>query len=229
MGLFAIGDLHLPSSKNKTMDVFGGNWVNHTEKLIANWDGILQTEDTVLLAGDISWAMTEEQAKEDLSMISSWKGHKILLEGNHDYWWQSTSKLERQFPELVFLKNNHTQYEDWFVCGCRGWVCPNDIQFSEHDAKLYNREQARLRLSLDSAMRKGATKIILMMHFPPMNENHDISGFVEIFREYPIKHVVYGHLHHPEHHQKAFQGELEGIEYHLISGDYLDFTPKRIL
>ncbi|WP_317854338.1 metallophosphoesterase [Chakrabartyella piscis] len=229
MGLFAIGDLHLPSTKEKTMDMFGGNWTNHKEKLIENWSGIITDEDTALLAGDISWAMSEAEAVSDLSMISAWNGRKILLEGNHDYWWKSTSKLERQFPELSFLKNNHTQYEDWFICGCRGWTCPNEVQFTEQDEKLYKREQMRLRLSLDSAMRSGAKQIILMMHFPPMNEQHELSGFVEIFREYPIHHVVYGHLHHAEHHKKAFQGMLEGIEYHLISADYLDFTPKKIL
>lgn len=229
MGLFAIGDLHLPSSKNKTMDKFGGNWVNHTEKLIKNWNGIITKEDTVLLVGDISWAVTEADAAGDLDTISSWNGNKILIEGNHDYWWQSTSKLERQFPKLTFLKNSHTSFEDWHICSCRGWTCPNDAEFTPQDEKLYNREQMRLRLSLDSAMRAGATKIILMMHFPPMNDAHDVSGFVEIFRDYPIKHVIYGHLHHEEHHKKAFQGQLEGVEYHLVSGDYLDFAPKQIL
>ena len=229
MALFAIADLHFAFSVDKPMDIFGENWKNHSEKIIANWKKNITEGDTVLLPGDLSWGMRIDEAAADLDVIYSLPGRKILLGGNHDYWWKSSSKLEARYPGMRFLKNNFDQYEDWYICGTRGWLCPNDVQFTEQDKKIYEREQVRLRLSLDAAMRSGAEKIILMMHFPPMNDKQEDSAFTALFREYPIKKVVYGHLHGAASHRTAFEGEREGIDYALIAADYIDFCPKRIL
>ena len=150
-----------------------------------------------------------------------------LPENNEFY--ITSSKLEARYPGMRFLKNDFDTYEDWAVCGTRGWLCPNDIRFTEQDKKIYEREQVRLRLSLDAAMRKGAEKIILMMHYPPMNDKKEDSAFTELFKEYPIRKVVYGHLHGEMSHATGFEGERYGITYELVAADYLEFCPKRIL
>ena len=229
MALYAIADLHFSFSTNKPMDIFGENWKNHSQKIIENWKNIVTDEDTILLPGDLSWGMRIEEAAADLDVIYNLPGRKILLGGNHDYWWKSSSKLEARYPGMRFLKNDFDTYEDWAVCGTRGWLCPNDIRFTEQDKKIYEREQVRLRLSLDAAMRKGAEKIILMMHYPPMNDKKEDSAFTELFKEYPIRKVVYGHLHGEMSHATGFEGERYGITYELVAADYLEFCPKRIL
>lgn len=229
MALFAIADLHFSFSTNKPMDIFGDHWKNHSQKIIKNWKSIVKEEDTVLLPGDLSWGMRLEEAAADLDVIYRLPGRKILLGGNHDYWWKSSSKLEARYPGMRFLKNDFDRYEDWAVCGTRGWLCPNDVWFTEQDKKIYEREQVRLKLSLDAAMGKGAENIVLMMHYPPMNDKKEDSAFTELFREYPIKKVVYGHLHGETSHATGFQGERYGIEYELVAADYIDFCPKRIL
>lgn len=229
MGLFSIGDLHFGFGVKKPMDIFGENWENHSEKIIENWKREITKEDTVLLPGDISWGMRLFEAKADLNVIDSLPGRKILLSGNHDYWWKSSSKLSVQYPKMVFLKNDSVQYEDFFICGTRGWTCPNAVSFTVEDEKIYQRELIRLRLSLDSAMKRGAEKIIVMLHYPPTNEKHEPSGFTDILAEYPVLMAVYGHLHGAGNHKLALQGEYQGITYYLTASDYLDFCPKRIL
>ncbi len=228
MGLFAIADLHFGFSVQKPMEIFGENWRNHPQKIIAHWRESISEGDTVLLPGDLSWGMRIEEAAADLDVIYALPGRKILLGGNHDYWWKSSAKLEARYPGMRFLKNSFDRYEDYAVCGTRGWLCPNDRHFTPQDQKIYEREQIRLRLSLDAAMRAGAEKILLMMHFPPMNDKLEDSGFTAIFREYPIERVIYGHLHGAQSHSTAFEGEKDGIRYELVSADYLNFCPKRI-
>ena len=229
MGLFAIADLHFSFAADKPMDIFGENWKNHSERIVENWKRVVGAEDTVLLPGDLSWGMRMEDAATDLDVIYGLPGRKILLGGNHDYWWKSSSKLEASYPGMRFLKNDADRYEDWAICGSRGWICPNEVQFTEQDKKIYEREQIRLRLSLDAAMKKGAEQIILMMHYPPMNDQMEDSAFTALFQEYPVKKVVYGHLHGAESHGKGFQGERDGVEYLLCAADYLEFCPRRIL
>ncbi|MBR4283926.1 MAG: metallophosphoesterase [Anaerotignum sp.] len=229
MALYAIADLHFSFSTNKPMDIFGEHWKNHSQKIIDNWKNIVTEEDTVLLPGDLSWGMRIDEAAADLDVIYSLPGRKILLGGNHDYWWKSSSRLEACYPGMRFLKNDFDTYENWAVCGTRGWLCPNDVRFTEQDKKIYEREQVRLRLSLDAAMRNGAENIILMMHYPPMNDKKEDSAFTELFKEYPIRKVVYGHLHGEASHATGFEGERYGVEYELVAADYIDFCPKRIL
>ena len=229
MALYAIADLHFSFSTDKPMDIFGENWKNHSQKIIENWKNIVTDEDTVLLPGDLSWGMRIDEAAADLDVIYALPGRKILLGGNHDYWWKSSSKLEARYPGMRFMKNDFDTYEGWAVCGTRGWLCPNDVRFTEQDNKIYEREQVRLKLSLDAAMRKGVENIILMMHYPPMNDKKEDSAFTELFKEYPIKKVVYGHLHGADSHATAFEGERYGVTYELVAADYIDFCPKRIL
>ena len=229
MALYAIADLHFGFAVNKPMDIFGDNWKDHSQKIIKNWQDTVKEADTVLLPGDLSWGMREEEAAADLDVIYGLPGRKILLGGNHDYWWKSSSKLEHRYPGMRFLKNSHDAYENFAVCGTRGWLSPNERSFTPADEKIYKREQVRLRLSLNEAMRCGAEKIILMMHYPPMNDKNEDSAFTEIFKEYPIKRVLYGHLHGKENHRNAFQGVKDGIPYELVAADYLEFKPKLIL
>ena len=203
MALYVIGDLHLSLSGNKSMDIFPG-WHNSVDRTRQNWLAKIQPEDTVVLAGDTSWGMSFAEAKADFEFVNALPGQKIILKGNHDYWWKSSSKLEARYPGMRFLKNNFDRYADWHICGTRGWLCPNDVQFTEQDKRIYEREQVRLRLSLDAAMRDGAEKIILMMHFPPMNDKQEDSAFTALFREYPVKKVIYVRLEGAARHKTAF-------------------------
>ncbi|MBM6830337.1 metallophosphoesterase [Anaerotignum lactatifermentans] len=228
MGLFAIGDLHFSFAAPKPMDIFGEQWKEHDKRIIENWKNTVGPEDTVLIPGDISWGMRLADAAADLDVIDGLPGRKVLLPGNHDYWWKSSSRLAGQYPRMTFLKNDTTRWENWFLCGARGWTCPNETAFTAEDEKIYRRELIRLRLSLDCAMRQGAENILVMLHFPPVNENHGPSGFTELFGQYPVREVVYGHLHGESSHSMALEGEREGIRYHLTSSDYLEFRPKRI-
>lgn len=229
MHIFAIGDLHLGLARGKNMDVFGENWRNHWEKIKKNWLEQIQPEDIILLPGDISWAMNMKEVKPDLDALQQLPGKKILTLGNHDYWWSSTSKCEKAYPDFVFLKNRAVFCGDLWICATRGWTCPNDTRFTAEDDKIYQREQMRLRLSLEDAMKNGANKILLMLHFPPANDKKEISGFLELIESYPVETVVYGHLHGTQAFAGALEGEYNGVTYHLVSSDYLDFVPKKIL
>ena len=228
MSLFVIADLHLSFGCNKPMDVFPG-WKDYTQRLEQNWRSLVKESDTVVIAGDISWAMKLEETEQDFAFIHRLPGQKILMKGNHDYWWKSSSRLAGQYPEMAFLKNDAVPWEKSFICGTRGWLCPNERSFTPEDEKIYKREQIRLRLSLDAAIKAGAEDIIVMMHFPPVNEKREPSAFTEILGEYPVKRVVYGHLHGAANHKNALQGERDGILYELVAADYLDFCPKMIL
>ncbi|MBI6873997.1 metallophosphoesterase [Clostridium aciditolerans] len=228
MALYAISDLHLDLNGDKPMDVFGQNWFQHDKKIKDNWVKKVKDEDTVLIAGDISWSMKIEDGMNDLQWIHNLPGRKIMVKGNHDYWWVSITKLNNLYEDMKFIQNNFFVYEDYAICGTRGWICPGGENFKAHDEKIYTRELSRLRMSLDAAVKEGFKKFIVMIHYPPMNEKLVESGFVEIFKEYSVEKVVYGHLHGPSL-TKALNGEKDGIEYILTSGDYLDFNPIKIL
>lgn len=229
MGLFAIADLHLGQALGKPMDIFGEVWRNHTEKLRENWKKCVGPEDTVLIPGDISWAMNIEEARPDLEFIISLPGRKILLSGNHDYWWSSVNRIRSAFPELTFLRNDFSYYGDVAICGTRGWLCPNDSHYTSHDEKLYRREQIRLRLSLNSAWEAGFRRIIVMTHYPPTNDQKEPSGFTGLCEEYGVEKVVYGHLHGEGAFSASVRGLFRGIEYTLVSADAVKFVPKKIL
>lgn len=228
MALYAISDLHLDLNGDKPMDIFGEKWLKHDEKIRDNWNKKITSEDTVLISGDISWSMKIEGGMNDLQWIHNLPGNKIMVKGNHDYWWVSITKLNNLYEDMKFIQNSFFTYEDYAICGTRGWICPGGENFKAHDEKIYNRELMRLRLSLDGAVKEGFKKFIVMIHYPPMNEKLTESGFVEIFKEYNVDKVIYGHLHGPSL-AKALNGEKDGIEYILTSGDYLNFDPIKIL
>ncbi len=230
MALFAISDLHFGTGINKTMDIFGTRWLNHVEKIIENWNNTVSENDTVIIPGDISWGNNLREAKSDLDLIDSLSGKKIMMVGNHDYWWQSLNKVNTAYPNISFLQNNYYLYNDTAICGTRGWICPNSVKFTKDDKKVYNREQLRLKLSLDAAVRDGhGEKIIVAFHYPPVNENHDRSGFIDILEQYSgIKKVIYGHIHGIYNESELFGGIQNGIDYKLVSSDYLNFKPLKL-
>lgn len=223
MKVFSIGDLHLPGSHDKTMDIFGSKWNNHFERICDTWQEIVGKDDVVLIPGDISWAMKLEEAVEDLNSIAKLNGTKLIIKGNHDYWWNSLTKIRLLLPKgMSAIQNDSLSIGDFCFAGSRGWLCPGSSLFKEDDNKIYSREVIRMRLSLSSA--DGEKRIICMSHFPPFNEKRAPSGFTDLFEEFNVEHVVYAHLH-----DKACKGAFEGIKngvcYRLVSCDHLDFKP----
>ena len=228
MALYAISDLHLAFNVNKPMDIFGERWINHDEKIKNNWLKKINEEDTVLIAGDISWSMKAEDSKYDLDWINNLPGNKIISKGNHDYWWSSISKLNALYEKTKFLQNNFYEYEDYAICGTRGWICPGSDKFSLKDQKIFDREIIRMKLSLEAAKEAGYSKFIVMIHYPPFLEQDNDNGFTKIFKEYNVEKVIYGHLHGPGN-IKAKEGIIDGVEYIMTSCDFINFDPIRIL
>jgi predicted phosphohydrolase len=228
MSLFAISDLHLALSGDKPMDVFGDQWYKHDEKIKNNWLELISEKDTVLIGGDISWSMRMEEGIQELQWIQKLPGRKIIIKGNHDYWWGSINKLNGLFEDMSFIQNNFFSYEDYAICGTRGWICPGSDKFTVQDEKIYKRELNRLRLSLEAARKEGFIKLICMIHYPPTNEKFEDSGFIDIFKEYKVEKVIYGHLHGHSLY-RVLKGERENIEYFITSSDYLNFRPIKIL
>ena len=218
MSIYAIGDLHLSLNKEKPMEIFGGNWKNHERKIKENWKNTVQDNDLVILPGDFSWEMHLKDMYNDFAYLNDLPGKKLLLKGNHDYWWTTLAKMreflqENKFVNIDFLYNNSYLFEDKIIAGTRGWVL-NDTENSE---KMNHREEERLKLSLQSGVDNfGEKEIICIMHYPPT------SNYVEIMKKYNVKTCLYGHLH-GESHKEAFNGEYEGINFRLVSSDYLDF------
>ncbi|ABR49797.1 metallophosphoesterase [Alkaliphilus metalliredigens QYMF] len=229
MALYAIGDLHLSGNVDKPMDIFGDQWKQHHERIKTSWQQTVQKNDTVLIPGDISWAMNLEDAMIDLQWVDDLPGKKVLCRGNHDYWWSSIKKLNSLFEKMDFVQNNFFVHEHYAVCGARGWNCPNVHRFTEHDQKIYEREAQRLRLSLDQARGAGHEDFIVMLHYPPTNDKLMPSLFTEICEEYKVNQVVYGHLHGEDSHGAGLRGNHNGVNYHLVSCDYLQFKLIQIL
>ncbi|MCU9809486.1 metallophosphoesterase [Paraclostridium dentum] len=229
MSLYAIGDLHFSTAVNKPMNIFGDNWDNHEEKIINSWKSKVNEEDTVLIVGDTSWAINMNEAEEDLNIIHNLPGKKIYVKGNHDYWWTTVAKLNKLYDDMSFLQNNFYQYEEYAICGTRGWICPNDVKFTEDDEKIYKREAHRLKLSLDAAKKAGFKKTIVITHYPPTNDKLDPSLFTEIYESYGVEKVVYGHLHGKESFKMGLKGIRNEVEYNLVSCDYVDFNLIKIM
>ena len=231
MSIYAISDLHLAVSVDKPMDVFGGQWDNYMQKLQTNWNNLVNQDDYVLIPGDISWATYIDEADSDFLFIDNLKGTKIISKGNHDYWWTTMSKLqkyveEKNFSTIKFLNNNSIKLEDIVVCATRGWKCPNEDDFTTEDKKIYDRELNRLKLSLESVVDKECEKYV-MIHFPPFNTKREMNELIELLNTYGVKNCLYGHLHGSAL-KNPFEGELYGVNFRLISADYLKFMPIRI-
>lgn len=228
MKVYAIGDLHLSLSTPKPMDIFGMQWKDHWEKIRCDWISKVGEEDIVLIPGDISWAMKFEDAKQDLEVICKLPGNKVLLKGNHDYWWSSLSKLEGfLYNKTYVVQNNCVVCGDYVILGSRGWTFPND-RATAQDKAIYDREILRLKLSADNAIKHNDKVKIAMMHFPPFNEQHESSEVTDILARSGVSYAVYGHLHDAGL-KFAFDGNIDGVEYSLVSCDYLDFKLKRII
>ena len=229
MAIYVIADLHLSFSVNKPMNIFGDNWKNHAEKIKSNWLKKVSQEDTVIIPGDFSWAMYLNDAKLDFEYLNNLPGKKIILKGNHDYWWTTLNKMqnflkENKIENINFLYNNSYLVEDKIVVGSRGW---NTLDF-ENDKKMIKRENARLELSIKDGINKFGTnkEIIAFMHYPPISKSDLLRGnktdYVQTFEKYNIHTCYYGHLH-GESHKDAIEGVIENVNYKLISADYLKF------
>lgn len=235
MAIYAISDLHLSFHNNKPMSIFGENWLNHEEKVEKSWKQIVKQEDTVLMPGDFSWAMNLKDTYLDFEYINKLPGKKILLKGNHDYWWTTIAKLnnyikENNFENIDFLYNNSYLIEDKIICGTRGWAL--NEQGDDAD-KIIKREALRLELSINNGINKwGKDKeIIVCMHYPPIIKNTNIvnNTFIEILKKYNIKKCIYGHLHLHEYVEKdVIEGNIQGIDFKLVSADYLNFELYRV-
>ncbi len=230
MALFALGDLHLSFAQPKPMDIFGSLWFRHWEKIYSRWGEVVSDNDLVIVPGDISWAMDLRGAEPDLEWLSQLPGEKLLLRGNHDYWWSGIGKVRKAlYPGMHALQNDHYPWGKWAICGTRGWLCPGDRNFDiERDGRIYRRAVQRLELSLGSAVAAGYSDLVVALHYPPTNSRHEPSGFTELFHRFAVTKVVYGHLH-GEGHDIALQGNWHGIDYHLVAADAVDFTPVPIL
>ena len=227
MAIWAIADLHLSLVADKPMDIFGDQWEGHADKIERAWRASVTDEDTVLLAGDISWGMTFEEALPDLQWIDRLPGTKVLIRGNHDYWWKAINKLRTMVPpSLRLLQNDSMCIEGRTVCGCRGWTLPIAGSDSyEEDKKIFERERIRLELSLKSA--KDRTDTIVMMHYPPMLRNHPGPDFTDILESWGVNTVVYGHMHGDDG-RNAFTGTRNGVHYLFTACDGIEFAPVRV-
>lgn len=228
MALYAIGDLHLCLGAPKPMDVFGGAWVNYMDKLKEGLS-VIGPEDTTVLLGDLSWALDLENAQADFAWINNIPGRKIILKGNHDYWWSTAAKfqkfcVENQFSNMFILNNNFYEYEDWAICGTRGWFF-EESRSSEHDEKVFKRELLRLETSLRAA---GDRNKMVFLHYPPRYKGYECQEILDLLQKYGVRRCFYGHLHGPSH-KLAMEGVWDSVEFRLTAADYLNFTPFRVL
>ena len=228
MALYAIGDLHLSLESDKPMDVFGGRWEGYVDKLREGLR-VIGPEDTTVLLGDLSWAMELERAVEDFSFISAIPGRKIILKGNHDYWWSTAAKFyrfcaEHAFENMYVLNNNCWFYGDTALCGTRGWFYEEDLK-GTHDEKVFRRELGRLETSLKAA---GEHEKLCFLHYPPKYGGYECPEILELLAKYEVRRCFYGHLHGGSH-RLAMEGQWDGVEFRLVSADYLGFHPYPVI
>ncbi len=227
MALYAIGDLHLCLGAEKPMDIFGGAWIGYMEKLKAGLS-VIGSEDTTVLLGDLSWALSLEAASADFAFINEIPGKKIILKGNHDYWWCTAKKFgefceKNGFSELYMLNNNHYEYENIAICGTRGWFY-EESRSGKEDEKVFLRELIRLEASLKSA---GEREKIVFLHYPPFYKGYRCDEIMGLLHKYDVRRCYYGHLH-GRSHGLALEGLWEDIDFRLVAADRINFTPIRI-
>ncbi len=233
MSIYVIADLHLSFNENKPMDIFGDNWCGHEEKIKKDWLEKVNDNDLVVLPGDFSWSMSLEDTEKDFEYLNSLPGKKLLLKGNHDYWWNTITKMkkflqEKNFENIDFVYNDGFEFENYIIAGTRGWNLSE-----EKDEKIINREFARLETSIKNGLQKAndEKEIIVFMHYPPITNNMSLNEneakFIELMKKYNVKKCFYGHLHGTSI-KEAFEGEYEGIQFKLVSADALDFKLYKI-
>jgi predicted phosphohydrolase len=226
--IYAIGDLHLPGGLDKSMHIFGDHWEGHFDRIAADWRLRVSERDIVLIPGDISWAMRLEDALADLEAIGMLPGRKIIIRGNHDYWWGAVSALRRHIPQdMSALQNDAIMIEGVVFCGSRGWVAPASADDSEN-RKIYARELLRMELSLQQGRKLDSNApLVVLIHYPPCNEAGRETTFTMLFEQYGASDVVYGHLHGAAV-EYGFQGQIKDVRYHLCSCDSLNFQLLRL-
>lgn len=239
MSLFCLSDLHLSFGIDKPMDVFGQAWHNYMQRISENWLNTVRENDLVIIGGDISWATYLEEAKADFEFLNSLPGKKLVIKGNHDYWWESITKLNKfmasnSFNTIDFLHNTVFNYEDVLISGTRFWLLPGSDGFGQEDQKIYDREISRLCLSLDAALafenKNPDVKYskVVCLHYPPVNAAGEIDeNILLVLKKYGVKKCLYGHLH-AGGIKNAFCGFKDGIEFILTSADYLGFMPLKL-
>lgn len=228
MALYAIGDLHLSLGAQKPMDIFGGNWVGYMDKLKEGLS-VIKPEDTTVLLGDLCWGLSLEESAPDFAWINEIPGRKIILKGNHDYWWSTASKFYKfceanNFENQFILNNNHYEYDGWAICGTRGWFFEEE-RSGEHDEKVFKRELLRLEASLKSA---GELPKMVFLHYPPRYKGYQCDEILELLQKYEVRRCFYGHLHGPSH-KLAMEGLWDGVEFRLVSADFLNFKPFTVI
>ncbi len=228
MALYAIGDLHLCLGAPKPMDIFGGAWVGYMDKLREGLS-MITGEDTTVLLGDLSWALDLSEAREDFAWINEIPGRKIILKGNHDYWWSTAAKFqkfcaENGFSNMELLNNNAFRYEEYAICGTRGWFFEEE-RSGAHDEKVFKRELMRLEASLKAA--EDAHKLVFL-HYPPKYKGYECPQIIELLQRYEVRRCFYGHLHGGSH-KLAMEGQWDGVDYKLCAADYVNFQPIRVL
>lgn len=227
MALYTIGDLHLSLSSDKPMEVFGPGWANYVERIREGFSTLCE-DDVTVLCGDLSWGMSLEESLEDLRFIDALPGKKLLLKGNHDYWWNTAAKMKKFFADheittLDILHNNCYLYGDLALCGTRGWFYELDDR-GTHDEKIFLRELGRLETSLQMA---GEREKLCFLHYPPRYRGYECPEILALLRKYGVKTCCYGHLHGAAH-SRALEGPYDGTDFFLVSADYLHFAPKKI-
>ena len=223
MRVLAIADPHLSGAQAKPMDVFGPNWAGHPQAFFDGWRRVVRDDDLVLIAGDISWAMRLDEARVDLEAIAALPGSKVLLRGNHDYWWPSLAKLRAALPpRMHVVQNDAVRVGDVVVGGTRGWICPGSPGFDDHDLKVYEREVQRLTLSLAAMAAIGGTYRVVMLHFPPTNARGEPTGFTEALRRARPDALVFGHVHGDA---AVAVPELPGTTVAFVAADRVGFEP----
>lgn len=230
MRIFAIGDMHLGQGVNKAMDVFGKNWDAHADHIACNWRNVVTNDDLILIPGDISWAMTLAEAQPDLAFIDALPGKKVMIRGNHDYWWNGISKVRNALPESILaIQNDAISFANHVtICGTRGWVLPSHPKYNHvEDESIYLREIGRLKLSLEAAKKISTEKLIVMMHYPPLSVEGVSTPFTELLELYKVDLCIYGHLHGGAI-RYGFNGEKNDVRYLLTSCDALAFQPIEI-
>ena len=243
MAIYGISDLHLslteyfnPEAENlaeyKPMSVFGSHWANHTKQIFANWNAVVADEDTVLVPGDLSWAMHLTDAVYDFDFLSKLKGRLLICRGNHDYWWDTKAKIIKALPQNVIpLQNESIVVERVVISATRGWICPGSKDFKADDEKIYRREMIRLKMALQHGKKlreaENAAEHWVMLHYRPTNDDFAMSGLVELMQAYGVNRCLYGHLHGKPCYN-VLQGEHYGIDFQLLSCDYLNFVPLRL-
>ena len=228
MALYAIGDLHLCLGAPKPMDIFGGAWVGYMDKLKEGMS-VLTEDDTTVLLGDLSWALDLPNAKADFAWINEIPGKKIILKGNHDYWWSTVAKFnkfcaENGFENLNLLNNNCFEYGDFAICGTRGWFFEEE-KSGQHDEKVFKRELIRLEASLQAA---GERPKLVFLHYPPRYKGYECPEILALLSKYEVRRCFYGHLHGGSH-KLAMEGTWAGVDFRLVAADYIGFKPYKVM